>query len=234
MHEYLKETKILNYTNFDILNLIENRGWKILSVEEKIRQIYNYVKDEMLFGYNKSDDISASKVLADGYGQCNTKNTLFMALLRAASVHCRLHGFTVNKELQKGAIDGIWYKLAPKEILHSWVEVDFNGKWLNMEGLILDHDYVRSVQNKFKDCTGKFCGYAIATDNFQNPQTEWTGDNTYIQKEAITNDFGIFDSPDDFYKRHGTNLKFIKKFIFKNIARHLINYNIRGIRKLIE
>ena len=42
-----------------------------------IRDSYNYVRDDVLFGYNIDDGISASKVLADGYGQCNTKGTLF-------------------------------------------------------------------------------------------------------------------------------------------------------------
>ena len=63
-----------------------------------------------MFGYNIDDNISASKVLADGYGQCNTKGTLFMALLRACNIPCRVHGFTIDKKLQKGAMTGIVYK----------------------------------------------------------------------------------------------------------------------------
>ncbi|MEE9438693.1 MAG: transglutaminase domain-containing protein, partial [Saprospiraceae bacterium] len=91
---------------------------------------------EIRFGYNKSDNIPASKVLSDGYGQCNTKSTLLMALLRAVGIPNRIHGFTIDKALQKGAITGIWYKLAPKNILHSWVEVLINDKWYFLEGVI--------------------------------------------------------------------------------------------------
>ena len=68
---------------------------------------------EIAFGYNTDDMISASEVLKDGYGQCNTKGTLFMALLRAVGIRCRIHGFTIDKKLQKGAMTGIVYKLAP-------------------------------------------------------------------------------------------------------------------------
>lgn len=71
---------MLDYSNLSIQELIESRGWKEIEDFERIK---NFVRDEILFGYNIDDDISASKVLSDGYGQCNTKGTLFMALLRA-------------------------------------------------------------------------------------------------------------------------------------------------------
>ena len=76
----------------------------------RIRLVYGFVRDEILFGYNVDDSIPASRVLADGYGQCNTKGTLFMALLRGVDIPCRVHGFTIDKNLQKGAMTGIVYK----------------------------------------------------------------------------------------------------------------------------
>ena len=83
MDQYLQETKMLDYSNENIQQLIENKNWKNLNEFECLKAIYNFVRDEILFGYNVDDSISASKVLSDGYGQCNTKGTLFMALLRA-------------------------------------------------------------------------------------------------------------------------------------------------------
>ena len=103
MDRYLTETPMLDFSAPAIQALIELRGWCSLGEFERIRAIYNYVRDEILFGYNTDDSISASKVLADGYGQCNTKGTLFMALLRGCGIPCRIHGFTIDKKLQKGA-----------------------------------------------------------------------------------------------------------------------------------
>src|SRR5690554_1453199 len=117
MDTYLKETKILDYSNASIQKLLEQRGWENLDIVAKVQAIYNFVRDEIKFGYNVSDYISASQVLNDGYGQCNTKATLLMALLRATDVPNRIHGFTIDKALQKGAITGIWYRLSPKNIL---------------------------------------------------------------------------------------------------------------------
>lgn len=82
----------------------------------RIKSIYNFVRDEILFGYNSGDELPASKVLSDGFGQCNTKGTLFMALLRSCSVPCRIHGFTIDKKPQKGAMTGIVYAGAPGDI----------------------------------------------------------------------------------------------------------------------
>ncbi|WP_105614797.1 transglutaminase-like domain-containing protein [Vallitalea okinawensis] len=232
MNRYLKETELLDYNSSTILELIEERGWRHQTNKMKIKNIYVYVRDSIKFGYNEDDNIPSSQVLRDGYGQCNTKGILFMALLRAVGIPCRLHGFTINKELQKGAITGIWYAIAPKEIIHSWVEVYFNDQWFNIEGFILDIPYLSSLQRKFKNCSGGFCGFGVATDNFTNPQIFWDENDTYIQKEGINRDFGIFDDPDTFFTEHQQNMSFIKKFMYRHLIRHSMNKNVIAIRGL--
>jgi hypothetical protein len=231
MNQYLKSTPILDFDNPEIRELIRRKGWKDLADAEKIRSIYNFVRDEIKFGYNTDDSLPASKVLADGYGQCNTKANLFMALLRAVGIPNRLHGFTIEKDLQKGAITGIWYKLSPKNIIHTWVEVYLDGKWYQLEGLILDSDYLSALQEKFQDCKTSFCGYAVATEDLQNPQIDWNYNNTYIQKDGINKDFGLFDTPDDFYLKHKQNLGNLKQWVFRNLVRHLMNRNVARIRR---
>ena len=135
--KYLRETRMVDFSNPAIQKLIQNMKWKEMGEFERIKAIYNYVRDDVLFGYNIDDGISASKVLADGYGQCNTKGTLFMALLRACNIPCRVHGFTIDKRLQKGAMTGFVYRNAPKNIFHSWVEINFENQWYELEAFIL-------------------------------------------------------------------------------------------------
>lgn len=231
MNQYLETSKQLDYLHPSIQNLINEQHWSNLAVRDQVFQIYNYVRDEVAFGYNSDDSLPASEVLKDGYGQCNTKGVLFMALLRAVGVECRMHGFTIEKALQKGAITGVWYKIAPEEILHSWVEINYNGEWLNIEGFILDLDYLTALQEKFSDVEGSFCGYGVATDNFKNPEINWNESNTYIQKEGIKQDFGVYDTPDAFFFEYAQGLKPIKKFFYKYFIRHLMNLNVSSIRK---
>ena len=230
MDELLENTALVDYDHSSIRDLVAGRGWVALDEEAKIRSVYDFVRDEIRFGYNKDDAIPASQVLADGYGQCNTKGILLMTLLRAVGVRCRFHGFTIDKRLQKGALSGIWYLLAPWEIVHSWVEVSISGRWINIEGFILDMPYLRSVQRKFPEARGSFCGFGIATDCIEAPMVEWTGVDTYIQKEGIVRDFGVFVTPDAFFKEHAQNLGFLKKMVYKSITRHAMNARVFRIR----
>ena len=79
-----------------------------------------------------------------------------MALLRACNIPCRVHGFAIEKELQKGAMTGIVYKNAPKNIFHSWVEVYFENQWYELEAFILDKKYLTKLQEKRMIVRGHF------------------------------------------------------------------------------
>lgn len=224
------ETPLLNYSHSTIQALINKRGWRQQNEKDRILAIYNFVRDEIQFGYNTDDCITAAKILKDGYGQCNTKAILFMALLRAADVPCRIHGFLIDKIMQKGAIKGFYYKRAPKEILHSWVEIYYKGKWLNLEGFILDMKYLNELQDRFKECNESFFGYGVAIGDFKNPPVEWNESDTYIQKDKITKDLSIFDSPDELFAAHKQKIGKFKTFMFRNIVRHSMNNNVKRIR----
>ncbi|MCB1307078.1 MAG: transglutaminase domain-containing protein [Leptospiraceae bacterium] len=229
--ELLRETRMLNFTHPQLTQLQMERGWSSMNTYSRIESIYNFVRDEIFFGYNRRDDIPASEVLKDGYGQCNTKATLLMALLRQNGIPCRLHGFTIHRNLQKGAIDGLWYRLAPAEIIHSWVEIHYDEQWIELEGFIIDRSFLTSVQSMFPEVSGEFCGFGIATQNLGEPPIDWCGRNTYIQKEGIARDFGLFAHPDDFYELHGANLTGLRRTLYENFVRHRINARVRFIRE---
>lgn len=230
MDRYLKETRMLNYSDERIQRLIKDRKWKNADKFECLKAIYNFVRDEILFGYNVDDSILASQVLSDGYGQCNTKGTLFMALLRACGIPCRVHGFTIDKKLQKGAMTGFVYKSAPKNVFHSWVEVYFEEQWYELEAFILDKAYLTKLQEKNSDCIGAFCGYGVAVKDFKHPVIDFERNNTYIQSEGINQNFGVYDSPDELLKEHHQEISGVKAFLYRNLGRHLMNRNVRRIR----
>jgi len=230
MHTLLAATPLLDVHHPDIEALVDRRGWRALPLYDRIGAVYDFVRNEIAFGYNEGDELPASSVLADGIGQCNTKSTLLMALLRAVGIPCRFHGFTIDKPLQKGAITGLAYWLAPQRIIHSWVEVSLEGRWIALEGFILDAPYLASLQRRFPQAR-RFCGYGAATPDLSAPGVEWRGQDTYIQKEGIADDFGVFDSPDAFYARHGSNLSGIKRWLYERVIRHAMNRNVVRIRE---
>ena len=207
-HGHLSETPLLDYQNPAIQALIAQRGWAKLTEGERIGAAYDFVRDEVLFGYNSDDALPSSKVLADGYGQCNTTGTLLMALLRALGIPCRFHGFTIDKGLQRGVVPELVYPLAPRNIIHSWVEVQHRGEWLELEGFILDQAVLTALQAAFPDRTS-LCAYGAGTDCLQEPNVAWAGQSTYIQKTGINRDFGVFDSRMPFTQIIGNSRAFV-------------------------
>ena len=72
--------------------------------------------------------------------------------------------------------------------------------------------------------------YGAYTDDLKNPPIEWNLNHTYIQDKGINQDFGIFDTPDDFYAKHQQQMSFFKKFIFQKFVRNIMNKNVATIR----
>ena len=228
--KFLEPTALLDFHHQRITDLISRRGWDRLEQFDRIGVAYDFVQNEILFGYNQSDYIRASEVLSRGFGQCNTKATLFMAFLRALNIPCRLHGFTVDKSLQRGLVPEPVYWMAPKNILHSWVEVRFQGRWVKLEGFILDRDYLAGLQKAFAASSPSLCAYAVGTDCLHAPRLDWQGTDTYIQKKGINADLGTFRSPDKFFLAHGQHLGWLKDRLYRHVIRHWMNRRVAKIR----
>lgn len=174
--KYVRPTVLLDYGHPRLQAVIKERGWAELPERERIGAIYHFVRDEIRFGFNVSDDMPASAVLKDGYGQRDTKATLLMSLFRATGLPCRLHGAMVDKRLQFGMAPPLMYRLWRAEIRHSWVEVLFEGRWIGLDGVILDRGYLDGVRAKVGASADRgLLGYAVGTEDLANPPIEWHG-----------------------------------------------------------
>ena len=142
----------------------------------------------------------------------------------------QVHGFTIDKRLQKGAMTGFVYRNAPQNVLHSWVEVYLDDTWYELEAFILDKEYLNKLQKINSQCSGAFCGYGVAVKDFQNPVIDFERNNTYIQNEGINQDFGIYNSPDELLAEHHQEMSIVKAFAYRHLGRHLMNKNVKRIR----
>ena len=228
---YLKPTPLLDFGSPGLQGIVDRQGWIDVAPHERIGAVYAFVRNQIPFGYNTSDDLPASVILAQGYGQCNTKTTLLMALLRASGIGCRLHGATIGKRLQHGVMVAPYYWFAPRSILHSWAEVLIGGRWVGMEGVILDARYLDGVRTTTGRPSGAFLGYGVGTADLADPPVEWRGTDTCIQATGIDQDFGVFDDPDSFYRAHGVNARGVKGWLYGNIMRKAMNRRVGRIRK---
>lgn len=235
MHEqYLAETRLLNYRDETIQALIAQRGWAAETDERKIGMIYDFVQNEVKLGYNRADDLRASEVLRDGYGQCNTKAILLMAMLRGVGVPCRLHGSEVSKGFQRGATTALINAFAPERIVHTWVEVLHENEWLALEGVIVDKLYFEAVKAAYPQAQGRFERNAIAVDDLHAHSIDWAGRSVYVQSCAVVNDLGLFSCPDDFYAAHKQHWNTLTNFVYVHCGRKMMNRNVAKMRASLK
>lgn len=227
---YLRPTALLDFEDPGLRGIVERQGWTDLDLQTRIGAVYDFVRDGVPFGYNTSDDLAASVVLAQGYGQCNTKTTVLMALLRASGIGCRLRGATIDKRLQHGVMVEPFYWFAPRSIIHTWAEVFVGGRWVGLEGVILDAAYLDGLRIRTGRVEGPFLGYGVGTENLADPPVQWRGTDTCIQATGIDQDFGAFDDPDTFYRDRGVNARGLKGWLYANIMRKVMNSRVSGIR----
>lgn len=135
----------------------------------------------------------------------------------------------IHKELQRGVVPDLIFPIAPQEILHSWVEVEFDGKWINLEGFILDDKFLSVLQQNFSG-TKSLCGFGAGTDCLDAPPVRWEGHDTYIQETGIEQDFGVFETPDQFYSEHMQKFGRVRGLLYRFIIRHWMNTRVRAIR----
>ena len=105
---------------------------------------------------------------------------------------------------------------------------------MSLEGVITDKAYIAGLKRMFPEHKGAFADYAVAVKDFSNLQIDWKGKDTAVQKEAVAEDYGVFDAPDDFFPAHPQLYKGIKKFIYEQIGRKIMTKNVGKIRRLGE
>ena len=100
--KYLRETRMVDFSNPAIQKLIQNMKWKEMGEFERIKAIYNYVRDDVLFGYNIDDGISASKVLAMVMDNVIQKELYLWHFYVPAIFHAEYMVLRLIKDCRKG------------------------------------------------------------------------------------------------------------------------------------
>ncbi|CAF3558445.1 unnamed protein product [Rotaria sp. Silwood1] len=137
--------------------------------------IHDYVRDSIPFGWSgRFWNETASDVIKTGRGFCNTKSSLFAALLRAVGIPCRLQFVDINTQILHGLVDpSITYEL------HTYTDF-FNieqQRWCHVDSYIVDTALVSAAKEKLVQ-ENTIIGYGLHRDG----QSEWNSiDNTFIQ-----------------------------------------------------
>ncbi len=166
---------------------------------EQVERIFGFVRDDILFGFPAEGDfVKASETIQRRYGQCNTKGILFLALCQAVGLNARLHFSGASKEIQHGFFTGIFYRLMPEEISHSWIEVEIDGQWRQVDTYINDLALHNAAIREL-DRRGWVTGYSVSRADGE-PSAELSLDEArYSQMGAVIGDHGVWDRPADYF-----------------------------------
>jgi len=202
-------------------------------LEDKILAIFHFVRDEIKFSFLKDADfVSDLEVLEKRKGQCNNKTILFHSLCMAVGIESRMHFSSIRKDIHRGLFKGIIFKLMPKEISHSWMEVKINDKWFKIDSYINDIDFYNGGKKKLV-LNGFTTGYSVSCDEeSSNPDLDFDKE-AFVQMDAVTNDHGIYLDPLDYFEsgNHKNNPSPIKLMIYK-LNLKFINNRVKSIRQL--
>lgn len=114
---------------------------------DKAIALHDYVRDTVKFGFNKYFDASPPEyTLACGYGHCNPKSRLLVALFQSAGLESYLHLVVLPKDILKGAIPVSRYWMIPAELSHGYVEANVEGQWCAIDSHIIDTPLLRAAR----------------------------------------------------------------------------------------
>jgi len=132
---------------------------------EKAVGLHDYVREHVKFGFNKHFDATPPEyALACGYGHCNPKSRLLMALFRAAGMESYQHFVVIPKDILKGAIPASRYWMIPAELSHSYVDVKVDGRWCAIDSHIVDTPLLQGAQARLTR-EGRSLGYGVRSDS---------------------------------------------------------------------
>lgn len=143
------------------------------------------------------NSVSALTVLQRKRGDCHTKSTLFIALLRSIGIPARLRFYTLKADFLRGVID-----LGELPIEHCCVEVLIDERWIAVDSHVMDLPLAQAALGRLKQ-EGRASGYGIHAHG----STSWDGLGPAFAPFCADDpdslplhDWGPFDDPLQFYR----------------------------------
>ena len=163
---------------------------------QKATLVHDYIK-LLPFGCVAGfDAVPAADVLKRGRGDCHTKGTLFVALLRCAGIPARLRFVSLNGAFLHGIID-----IGQSTIIHALGEVYLNERWVQTDTYVTD-SLLEVQASHLLQHERRSAGYGIHVSG----QRFWDGlqhaHAQYAASDAAslpTHDWGVAHDPEGFY-----------------------------------
>ena len=206
------------------------------SERENAIALHDYVRESVKFGFNDYFDAATPEyTIAFGFGHCNPKSRLMAALFREAGLDSYQHFVVIPKDILKGAIPASRYWMIPKELSHSYVEVNVDGIWYAIDSYIVDTPLFKGAQTRLAQ-EDRMLGYGVRSDSINT----WDGQSdafSQFDHGMLIEDHDRIDDleayfRDEKYRNHVYGLRF--NSMFKSMGDYgvaPINANIERIRQ---
>jgi hypothetical protein len=198
--------------------------------------LHDYVREHVKFGFGKYFDAGKpDEILACGFGHCNPKSRLLVALFRAAGLDSCQHFVVLPKRILQGALPASRYWMIPPELSHSYVEVRIEGAWYAIDSHIVDTPLLEAAQARLA-AEGRVlgCGVRVGSTNV------WDGrSNAFSQYDPslMIEDHGRIDDLAAYfhsrrYRNHVLGLRFNTMFrLMGEAGVAAINAHIEALRE---
>jgi hypothetical protein len=172
------------------------------SALERLEALFYFVRDQIRFAFpttwSEWDRVSASRVLDAGFGYCNTKATLMVALCRACGVHARVHYGFIDARIMRGIFPSFSFPFLPKSGPHSWTEVELDGEWKPIDSYINDEPLYRAARARLEG-SGRSLGYSLACVEGTCSCEFNFGDKGFVHMGAVVEDHGAWEDASDYF-----------------------------------
>jgi hypothetical protein len=209
------------------LSLTESKHTEI----EKIESIFNFVRDEIPFGFPPTwDALKASETIRYGMGYCTPKATLFHALCKAAEIPSRIHAGLINIDVMRGILPAFAFWFLPVAGCHVWVEIQLNNQWVSIDSYINDEIFYRHALIRLH-ASGNMNGYSISEEKGASSCEFNCGEKGYVQMGAVVVDHGVWNDFSD-YMNSGKYLQMntFQSLSYRYILRRMANKKVQKIR----
>jgi len=143
-----------------------------------------------------STGTSALTVLRHGRGDCHTKSTLLVALLRSLDIPARMRFLTLRPDFLRGIID-----MGEQPIEHACTEVLLDGTWHTVDTYVVDPRLAVAAKGRLA-AEGRTLGYGMHVAG----SIHWDGLSSAFGQFIVDDpqsmplhDWGAFDDPYQFY-----------------------------------
>ena len=163
---------------------------------QKVLAIHGYIKG-LPFGCAASfDHMSAGDVLRSGHGDCHTKGTLFVALMRCVGLPARLRFVTLPSAFLRGIIS-----IPQLSVIHAIGEVYHNERWIQTDAYVADAVLETSAAMLLAK-EGLNLGYGIHLHGARQWDAFHDAHGQSISSDASSmplQDWGVAHDPEQFY-----------------------------------